>query len=321
MHCLDRTETDASARRLATSITHRHLLSVLNTKLLDSKPNSATLRVLDIGCGNGRLLIYLQETLEMYHPQLSIEMYGFDVSDSQVQFSGFFQQAISTLRARRPEVDWNARLKLISSTEVWPYTDGFFDITVSNQVGEHVANHSWFFRQNHRVLRDDGFAVHLFPLKNYVVEGHMYLPFAHYFTQWNSRRLYIKLLSSLGFGRWKRMSETVSVDDFSESFADFLTYYCNYISKDELVRICKQSGFRVGFEFTGEFYRSKLRDIFRRPSKFEYRASAWSLISIHFYKWINGVTLVLDKRDRYVNYIAKHESGNLGASESKCAKD
>jgi SAM-dependent methyltransferase len=307
MRPIDRAEADALATRLATSITHRHLLSVLNTKLFESRRDSGLLRVLDIGCGNGQLVIYLQELLELYHPQLSIEVYGFDVSDSQVQFSGFFQQTLDMLGSRRPNVDWNARLKLISSTEVWPYDDGAFDITVSNQVGEHVADHAWFFKQNHRVLGNDGFAVHLFPLKNYIIEGHMFLPFPHYLTQWNSQRLYIKLLSKLGLGRWKRMSDKVSLDDFAESFADFLTYYCNYISKGKLVRLCKQSGFRVGFEFTGEFYWAKLRDIFRRPSKFEYRESACSIVSIHFYKWLNGITLILDKRDRYENYIAKHE--------------
>jgi SAM-dependent methyltransferase len=304
---MNRKSLDQLALRTASSVTHRHLLSVINTKLKELPATNSTLRVLDIGCGNGLLLIYLQELLEKYHPALRVELYGFDVTDSKVQFDGFFRSTVEGLNQRRPDIHWESRLKIISSQDTWPYDDGFFDIAVSNQVGEHVSNHDWFFGQIHRVLRSDGFSIHLFPLKNYIVEGHMFLPFVHYFSQWNSKRVYIKIMSLLRIGRWKKMADKVSVDNFAESFADFLTYYCNYLSKEELLKKCKAAGFRAGFEFTGDMYRAKLRDLLKLPPKFEYRRSNLSMLSIHFYKWLASITLVLDKKDRYVNYIALHD--------------
>jgi hypothetical protein len=50
-----------------------------------------------------------------------------------------------------------------------------------------------------------------------------------------------------------------------------------------------------------------LNSFLRTLPKFEYRRSNMSLFTIHFYKWLASVTLVVDKKDRYINYIAQHD--------------
>lgn len=288
----------------ATSITHKHILSIINTKLRD-QPNNH-IRILDAGCGSCELIAYLETFIPKFIKGLSVEVYGFDVFDSKIQFSDFFNNASQMLSERFRHINWESRLKIIDSKDQWPFEDGYFDIVVSNQVAEHLQDHDYFFSQNWRVLKNNGFSVHLFPVKNYIVEGHVHLPFAHRFKQWRLLYCYIKFLSLLRMGKWKHVSEKCTLDEYSKSYADFLTFYCNYVSVGDLIEIGNANGFRTGFNFTGNFYYEKLKEILNIRHRFYYKKESQHPISIHIFKYIQGITLFLEKINSYENYIAKY---------------
>jgi SAM-dependent methyltransferase len=289
----------------ATSITHKHILSIINTKLRD-QPNNNPIRILDAGCGSCELIAYLEAFIPKFIKGLSVEVYGFDVFDSKIQFSDFFNNANQKLSERFGHINWESRLKIIGSKDPWPFEDGYFDIVVSNQVAEHLQDHNYFFSQNWRVLKKNGFSVHLFPVKNYIIEGHVHLPFAHRFKQWRLLYRYIKFLSSLRMGNWKHVSEKCTLDEYSKSYTDFLTFYCNYVSVGDLIQIGNTNGFRTGFNFTGNFYYEKLKEILKIKHRFFYRKENSHPISIHIFKYIQGITLFLEKINSYENYIAKY---------------
>ncbi len=85
----------------ASSITHQHLLSVVNTELCEAIPGR-TVRILDAGCGNGKVVAYLTRALGILHPEVEWEVYGFDVHDHGVQAEGYIQQTLDFLHSEVP---------------------------------------------------------------------------------------------------------------------------------------------------------------------------------------------------------------------------
>lgn len=293
------------AARDAKSITHKHILSIINTRL-NATSKDVPIRILDVGCGNCELISYLEAYVPIFNKDLDVEVYGFDVTDSKVQFNDYFDKAFQMLTNQHSHIKWETRLKIIKSEDTWPFDDDFFDIVLSNQVIEHVHDHDYFFSQNWRVLKENGFSIHLFPVKNYILEGHLKLPFVHRIQQWRFLYLYIRFLSALRIGKWKRLKNRCSIDDYSESYADFLTHSCHYLSIGELLNYGKKCGFRTGFNYTGNFYYEKLKELFRITHKFNYPKENAHIFSVHFFKYIQCVTFFLEKHDSYINYIAKY---------------
>jgi SAM-dependent methyltransferase len=283
------------------SITHQHLLSVVNTEC--RRRADPLVRILDLGCGDGALLAFLAVALPILNPQIRFEFFGLDVYDSQVQPTGFLDSARTTLRSAAPSQDWAARLVALSSTEEWPFADESFDVVISNQVLEHVADHDFVFRQIARTLRDGGWSAHLFPLVHYWYEGHLLLPFVHRIRNWDVLEAYIRLLSRIGLGKFPfhRRATGGDIEDFAERHADYMCYLTNYLSYTQAIAIAKRAGLRASFRYTGRFYSSKVRSIIGMPPVFEYRrgtaAREWA--EVMMLRYVSGVTLFLEKRFTY----------------------
>lgn len=161
---------------------------------------------------------------------------------------------------------------LISSTAAWPFADKSIDFAISNQVPEHVRDHDAFFSELSRVLKPEGVSFHLFPLKHYFWEGHLRMPLVHRFQSFELLRWWIALMSRLHIGIYKehRRDYGVSIAQFSESHADYMVRMTNYLSKSELLRLCKRQGFRSGFKFTKNFYFARLRGLFGLAPRYLY---------------------------------------------------
>jgi SAM-dependent methyltransferase len=285
----------------ATSITHEHLLSVIATEL--SKKSTGTIRILDAGCGAGVLIEYLQKSLPSIFPNHNVELYGFDVDDSGVQHGGFFDSARRRLSAILPESPWDERLHLIGTRDNWPFPDASFDFIVSNQVLEHVANPTHFLAEVYRCLANNGCSVHLFPLKNVMLEGHLLLPFVHRIQNHDLRFAAIRLLSRIGMGRfpsWKRNGTELS--EFSERHADYLHYFTWYLTYRDWLHRAKNAGLRASFRYTREFYTAKLRSILRMTPRWSYEGKRSALRewwSVRWLSYVSCVTLFLEKRETY----------------------
>ncbi len=287
----------------AVSITHQHLLSVVNTTLAQ-RSDIQPVRVLDAGCGNGQLLAYFQNNLPVLNPPLQFELYGFDVHDHGVQHSGYMNGTAQRLLTMFPGIPWNNRLESISVTESWPYPDNFFDAIVSNQVLEHVNNHDLFFAELSRTLCQGGFSAHLFPLKHCLFEGHLHLPLAHKIGNFELLKSYIKFLSWLGLGKYpaQHKDSGIRLDEYSERHADYLHFFTNYITYGEAIRIAKRHRLRISFKYTREFYTSKLKALLRCQPALRYdlqRSSLLDWFSFIILRYVSSVTLFLEKQETY----------------------
>jgi SAM-dependent methyltransferase len=286
----------------ARSITHEHLLAVVATEL-ERRAASGPVRILDVGCGDGALIEYLVRRIPEVLPGRAVELHGFDVRDHGVQADGFMDAALASLQAAYPGVPWASRLTSARQVDPWPYEDGSFDVVLSNQVLEHVHDHDRFFAEMHRVLRENGYAVHLYPLKHYVWEGHLQLPLVHRIQHFELLRASIEGLSRLGFGKYAqhRRDYGSDLETFAERHADYMLHYTNYLTYREVLRFAKRHGMRPSFRYTKEFYLLKLRSIAGWMPRVRYRRQSafveW--LSVMALRYVSSITLFLEKRETY----------------------
>lgn len=284
------------------SITHLHLLSVLVTEIFRRPPDDGCVRILDAGCGNGHLTIVLQTNLASLFPELNFEIYGFDVADHGVQADNYFSETLSWCEQHCPDVHWDERLKLTTHEQSWPFESGYFDYVLSNQVLEHVWDHTRFFAEHYRVLKTGGRGAHLFPLKHYIYEGHLKIPFAHRISDWFFLKAYISYMSRLGIGKFRGQKKSC-IDDYAESHADYMTFYTNYLSHAELMAIVKQSRLRPSLRYTVDFYLHKFRQLFGRAVIIDLgqrkRSGFANLFASHCLKYVSSITLFVEKENTY----------------------
>jgi SAM-dependent methyltransferase len=291
-----------TTRTDARSITHEHLLGVVATELTRRRPDGG-IRLLDAGCGDGALLAYLARRLPELAPDAPVDLYGFDVRDHGVQEAGFMARTLDAMAAAHPAVDWGARISSIADADPWPYAAGAFDMVVSNQVLEHVRDHDRLFAETRRVLKDGGYAVHLFPLKHYVWEGHLDLPFVHRIGYYDLLRWYISCLSWLGLGKFRTHQRELgaTLPTFAERHADYMLHYTNYLTYRQVLALAKRHGLRPSFRYTKEFYTLKLRTLLGRRAKTAYRRqwppAEW--LAFLLLRHVSSVTLFLEKRETY----------------------
>ncbi|MZR32392.1 class I SAM-dependent methyltransferase [Sneathiella litorea] len=287
----------------AKSITHQHLLSVLNTET-EGFSELRRLRILDIGCGDGHLINYLMENIAVLNPNLNFEIFGFDVDDHGVQSEGYFVKTIEVLEERFPDIAWEDRLCVFSARDTWPYPDDFFDIVISNQVVEHVDDHNLFFSEIKRTLCPDGFSVHLFPLRHNIYESHLHLPLVHMISNHDFMVSYIKVLSKIGLGKYKNhnKSKATPLNEYAKSHADFIFFFTNYLSYSEVLKLGKRHSLPGSFRYTQEFYWAKLRSIFGFKPIYKFkknRSAVADWFAIFLLKYVAAVTLVLNNSEDY----------------------
>ncbi|MEQ6341782.1 MAG: class I SAM-dependent methyltransferase [Gammaproteobacteria bacterium] len=240
----------------------------------------------------------------MVHPNISVDVYGFDVVDHGVQATGFLEKAIATLSSDISDVEWSERIKPLYVGDTWGFPDKFFDVVLSNQVFEHVHDKPFFFKESYRVLRDGGYAVHLAPLVHYIYEGHLYLPWVHRIRSHDLLYSYISLLSLFGLGKFRDHNKRtgISRSEFSIKHADYVYFWTNYSSESEILDMARTNKFRASFRFSADFYLLKLRQIFHLPYKASYKLSRSAFldsIAIKFLRYLSSNTLVCEKRNTY----------------------
>lgn len=270
------------------SIARHHVCACVNTEV--RRFARRPLRILDAGCGDGSLILLLQQLGD-------VEVYGFDVDDARVQSKDFFAGTLSKLRAGAPHVDWSARLAQVRSSDPWPFEDGFFDIAVSNQVLEHVHDPEHFFGQMARVLAEGGVAIHLFPLSSCFMEWHLNLPFAHWITDHDLLLRYLRAASRLGLGKYKTM-RFLSLDEWCEQHADYLLHETNYLSADQVTALAKRHHLRCTFKYTGGFYTNKLRQLRKARLLESYDSGTGALLTAALAR-VSCVTARMEKRNSY----------------------
>jgi len=260
------------------SVTHQHLLTGIGTLLAQGRvqPSQGRLRILDIGCGDGQLIGFLHDRLTRAHPDLEIELHGFDIGEQGYNDGGQFDIATQMLASRHPGIPWRERISMISDTDPWRYPSGYFDIALSNQVLEHVADLPAFLSELRRCLSPAGVSLHVFPLAQSIVEAHCQTPFAHWIRDFDRRVEWISLLSHLGIGAYRRHRTVLghaTPRRHALETAKYIQCWTRYRSFGAIADQCSDAGLTASGGLTKGLFIAKLRSVLKRHPLDRYRPS------------------------------------------------
>jgi ubiquinone/menaquinone biosynthesis C-methylase UbiE len=171
-------------------------------------------RVLDFGCGNGRLLEILKEK--------NIEYFGVDVSQKLIDIAKekYQKEGIS--------------LQKITSSPTLPFPDNFFNCAVSISVFHHFPKKyaKAMTREIYRVTKPDGVAI---------------------ISVWNLwQKKYLKCILNpaiilrkiFPIGKYGQLAMKDVFIPFKDNQGEIFDRYHHIFSKKELVKIFEQAGFK-----------------------------------------------------------------------------
>ena len=118
---------------------------------------------LDYGCGDGRLVAFVAAE-------------GHDFWGAETYYDSEDFRATSENRTAPGARD---RIRLLDDEFRIPFDDETFDFVCSNQVIEHVHDLAMTVRELARVTKRGGVGVHVFPVRETVIEPHLGIPFYH----------------------------------------------------------------------------------------------------------------------------------------------
>lgn len=182
----------------------------------------STLRVLDVGCGRGATVAWLVEN--------GWDAYGIEVEDS------YIRNASSVVEENR--------VRLVRDDR-YPFPDSFFDLVISDQVLEHVADFPILAREISRTSRPGAAGIHIFPPRRIMREPHLLMPLVHWFPKGRARRLAIASAMRLGLGA--PYFPTYSFRDRVSIFADYSEKQTFYRRPTEVSEIFSEVGIECDF--------------------------------------------------------------------------
>ncbi|AKH42840.1 SAM-dependent methyltransferase [Altererythrobacter atlanticus] len=286
---------------LKVPVTHQHIFTILQTLIAEGRvPRSdRPLRILDIGCGDGRLINSLQSLFTRHMPELQVEICGFDIGEHGFKDSSQLSGTLELLTENHPGIDWSNRVRLISDGDPWGYEAGSFDLAVSNQVIEHVEDLQHFLVNLRETLAPGGQSVHVFPLSQCMQEAHCLVPFSHWIKDYNYRVAWIALLSRLGIGRYRVDRKLLGHDTVArhaEETAKFIECWTTYRSFGEIARMAGNLSMATSYHFTKNLLPTKLRQMMGRKPARKYRR--WTPFGIEwlsylFVRSMTSATLVI----------------------------
>jgi SAM-dependent methyltransferase len=266
-------------------IAHVHIFLVLRT-LLENKsitiPNRP-LRILDIGCGDGRLIDSLMRLAQSEIPNIPLEIYGFDIGEQGYQDGAQKNEAERYLEIHHPGTVWKDRIKIVSGDARWGYDEGFFDMAVSNQVIEHVLDLEQFMENFRHSVSSEGASIHLFPMRHCIQEAHCHVPFAHWISNFDYRVAWIALMSRLGIGRYRKHRVVLghgTPEIHALETAKYIQCWTTYRTFAQIAEICRNKSLSISYHFTKDFFFTKLRLVLGlRPAK---KYHKWTLLGLEW---------------------------------------
>jgi SAM-dependent methyltransferase len=212
-------------------------MDVTNRFVLDFAKRPGA-RILDYGCGAGAVVQAGRAA-------------GLDIHGADVYYGG------SNARTEADRAGLlGAAIREIRDGRI-PFEDAWFDVVVNNQVMEHVEDLDAALAEIHRVLKPGGVVLSIFPSRDVFREGHIGIPFSHWFAKDSKPRFYYTwALRLLGLGTWREQAPTAR--QWALDKLRWIDRYTCYRSRVEILRLYERyflSEFRES-----DYIRYRLRD-------------------------------------------------------------
>jgi SAM-dependent methyltransferase len=191
----------------------------------------ADLKVLDWGCGRGRLVAALKS--------FGFDAFGVDIDYLPIKNGKPY--------FRKQGIDADNLLHLISKEGKTNFLDGYFDAVISDQVFEHVKDLDLVAAEISRITKPNGIGFHVYPAHRYITEGHLYLPFVHWLPKNNFRKFFILIFLIFGRGpKWKEL-ENKSIKEQAHAYNIYSIRKTFYRSTNVVKKIFTENNFEVEF--------------------------------------------------------------------------
>jgi SAM-dependent methyltransferase len=173
------------------------------SRRLDSTP-----RILDVGCGRGDVVFWLLEQ--------GWDAWGIDIDSRYIDIGRDYLQKTG----RDP-----GRLRAFNGGS-YPLCSSWFDVIISDQVFEHVANLDALASEVSRVSQHGTLGMHIFPARWRPIEVHMRTPFVHWLPKGDARRRALRglLFSHVSAPYFTDRTAAERVEIFAR-FSDAETFY------------------------------------------------------------------------------------------------
>jgi SAM-dependent methyltransferase len=204
--------------------------------------------VLDFGCGTGATVRRLLE--------MGCEAHGVDI----LEYWGRDRALCGAAFGDLPEA-LKARLHLADpATSTLPFADGSFELIVSNMVLEHVFDHAATFREQVRVLKPGGMAIHRFPKATGLLETHTGVPL----VALNRYRWYLALWA---LGKWRNARQKgLSWRDTLRS-SEALYRTTHYVGERKMLAMAREAGAEARFMDFLPVYEGRMGQLYRQARR------------------------------------------------------
>jgi len=127
---------DSKSLRKLENHTYRNCqLKILS--LLDRHENQKEIRILDVGCGDGKF------SKEVGKKVNSDQIFGMELDPKLIK------------KAKKNKI----KIFKGDANKRFPFKDNFFDIVISNQLAEHLINPDNLFKEIKRILKPNGYSL------------------------------------------------------------------------------------------------------------------------------------------------------------------
>lgn len=166
--------------------------------------------ILDLGCGNGDLVLELRK--------LGFHAFGCDFQYKPGENVQYLAEK-NLIRTINPDY----RL---------PFEDAFFNVVITDNVLEHVMNYSTTMAEIHRVIRPGGCSLHMFSSRYRFLEVHKHVPLASIIRT----RGWLSLWASVGIRTQNQKFNNMNSKEVTEDNYLYLNSHTNYLSRGQLTR-------------------------------------------------------------------------------------
>jgi SAM-dependent methyltransferase len=205
--------------------------------------------VLDFGCAFGSVVDVLLGA--------GYDAYGVDI----LEYWGKDEELCGEIIVHYP-AEVKSRLKLLDAeTSRVPFSDDSFEVVVSDQVLEHVFDLRSAFREQARVLKPGGLAIHRMPRRHGLFEAHTKIPLASL----NRFRWYLALFALAG---WRNSRQAgLSWREVLKSNED-LFGTTHYVSKRTMLASARAAGLSAYFLNHLPIVESRIGHLYRKLDRF-----------------------------------------------------
>jgi len=172
-------------------------------------PINGTTKVLDLGCGAGKLVQAGRER-------------GYDFHGCGIGLRDAHTNADPTLVAQGILRD------ITLNPYTLPFDDCTFDVVVSDYVMEHVMDYPTTLRETHRVMKPGGAFLHIFPPRGMPIEPHVHVPLGTVLRE----RWWLKAWAMVGIRN--EFQRKLSAQEACDANYKYLNAHTNYLTKRQL---------------------------------------------------------------------------------------